>query len=92
MAKAIITMKIMPEDPGQDLDRITKEAEEKIKSYAGDTEHKVERQPIAFGLIAVIIKFVVDEAKGGTEDVEKEITSVEGVNSVEVIDVRRIIG
>ncbi|MBN1792643.1 elongation factor 1-beta [Candidatus Woesearchaeota archaeon] len=92
MAKAIVTLKIMPEDPGQDLDRITKDAEEKIVGFAGDTEHKVEREPIAFGLVAVMIKFVVDESKGGTDSLEEEINTIEGVNSVEVTDVRRIIG
>jgi elongation factor 1-beta len=92
MAKVIVTFKIMPENPDQDLDRITKEAEKKIISFAGDTEHKVEQEPIAFGLIAIKILFVLDEAKGGTEQLEEEITKIDGVQSVEVIDVRRIIG
>ena len=92
MAKVIVTFKIMPVDPEQDLDRITREAEAKITGFAGDTDHKVIREPIAFGLVAVKVMFVLDEAKGGTEALEEEITGIQGVNSVEVIDVRRIIG
>ena len=36
--------------------------------------------------------FVVDEARGGTDDLEKEVSELEGVNSIEVTDVRRAIG
>ena len=92
MAKVIVTFKIMPQSPDVDLARVTKEAEAKITGFAGDTEHKVMQEPIAFGLVAVKILFVVDEAKGGTEGLERDIEGIEGVNSVEVVDVRRIIG
>jgi translation elongation factor EF-1beta len=34
----------------------------------------------------------LDEKKGDTEPVEKKISEIEGVQSVECIDVRRIIG
>jgi len=34
----------------------------------------------------------MDEQKGSTDPLEKEIQAIEGVNSVEVIDVRRAIG
>jgi len=36
--------------------------------------------------------FVMDEAKGSTDDLEKKISEIDGVNSVEVVDVRRTIG
>jgi translation elongation factor aEF-1 beta len=49
-------------------------------------------QPVAFGLKSVNITFLMDEKKGGTDDLEAQITSVEGVNSVECTDVRRIVG
>ena len=52
----------------------------------------------AFGIFfntwlnALKIIFVSDEAKGGTEELEKDIETIDGVNSVEVIDVRRALG
>lgn len=85
-------MKIMPESPDTDLERIAAQAYEKIKSFAGAGETKQESEPIAFGLKALKITFVMDEDKGSTETLEKEIASIKGVNSVEVIDVRRAIG
>lgn len=92
MANAIITLKIMPESPEEDLARIEAEAKEKIAAFAGEGETKTEIEPIAFGLKAVKIMFVTDEKKGGTDSLEAEIQTIRGVNSVEVIDVRRAIG
>ena len=92
MAKAIITIKIMPKSPDVDLEKIGLIAEEKIVSFAGEGERKKEVEPIAFGLKALKITFVTDESKGGVEPLEKDIETIKGVNSVEVIDVRRAIG
>ena len=64
----------------------------KIKSFAGTDDYKVSVEPIAFGLKAVKIMFVMDEDKGSTDDLEADIETIDGVNSVEVTDVRRAIG
>jgi elongation factor 1-beta len=92
MAFAIVTLKIMPESLGTDLDKIAKLAEQKIIAYAGDDDRKKEIEPIAFGLKALKLTFVMDEKKGSPEPLEKEIEKIKGVNSVEIIDVRRAIG
>ena len=92
MAQAIITLKIMPETPDIDLDKIEEEAIKEIKGFAGDTEIKKEIEPIAFGLKAVKITFVMDESKGSTEALEENIRNINGVKSAEVVDVRRAIG
>ena len=92
MAKAIVTLKIMPESPDTDLDKIEVQVLEKVKGFAGEGETKKEIEPVAFGLKALKIIFVMDEQKGSTEPLEKEIQKLEGVNSVEVIDVRRAVG
>ncbi|MFH0869927.1 MAG: elongation factor 1-beta [archaeon] len=92
MANVIITLKIMPESPDVDLDRLEAEAKRKIADFAGEGETRTEVEPIAFGLKAVKIIFVTDDKKGGTDALEAEISKIEGVNSVEVIDVRRAVG
>jgi elongation factor 1-beta len=92
MANAIITLKIMPESPEEDLDFIEAEAKKRIAVFAGEGETKTEIEPIAFGLKAVKIIFVADEKKGGTDLLEAEISTIKGVNSVELVDVRRAIG
>lgn len=91
MANVVVTMKIMPEDPSTDLKKIENEASEKIKNFGGNVG-KVEVIPIAFGLQSVNIIFIMDENKGSTDELENQISSLEGVNSAEVSDVRRTIG
>lgn len=92
MAKVIVTLKIMPKSPSIDLDKVAVEAEKKIIAYAGDGDRKKEIEPVAFGIKALKMIFVMDEAKGSPEPLEKDIAKIKGVNSVEVIDVRRAIG
>ena len=92
MANSVITIKVMPNSPEVNLDELQVKVKEAIVNYAGEGETKDEVEPVAFGLKALKIIFVVDEAKGGTDNLEKEISEIEGVNSIEVIDVRRALG
>jgi elongation factor 1-beta len=92
MANVIITLKIMPESPEIDLSKIEEDAKSKINAFAGEGDMKSEQEPVAFGLKALKILFVMDESKGSTEELEKQVAEIEGVNSVEVVDVRRAIG
>jgi len=92
MANSIVTLKIMPESPSIDLGKIESEVKKAIVKYAGEGETRTSIEPIAFGLKALKIIFVVDEKKGGTDNLEKNISKIKGVNSVEVVDVRRAIG
>ena len=92
MANSIVTLKIMPESPSIDLGKIESEVKKAIVKYDGEGETRTSIEPIAFGLKALKIIFVVDEKKGGTDNLEKNISKIKGVNSVEVVDVRRAIG
>ena len=92
MGTAVVTLRIMPEDPDIDLKKIEEEALKIISAYSDDRPKKVDVQPVAFGLKSINITFLMDEKKGDTEPVEKLLNEIEGVNSVECTDVRRIIG
>jgi len=92
MANIVATIKLMPEDTEVNLDEMKKEAEKIINKYAGDGEIRSEKEPVAFGLVALKLTFVVDEKKGGLDPLEDLLRNMEGVNSVEVVDVRRAIG
>ena len=91
MAKVIVTLKIMPESPDIKLDKIQEQAKRIIADFGGDVG-KVEEKPIAFGLKALYIIFIMDESKGSTETLEDSVSEIEGVKSVEVTDVRRAVG
>lgn len=92
MANAVVTIKVMPDSPEVNLEELEAKVNEKITAFAGEGDTKVSIEPVAFGLKSINIIFVMDESKGSTEPLEKEIESIEGVNSIEVTDVRRAVG
>ncbi|MBW2976100.1 elongation factor 1-beta [Candidatus Woesearchaeota archaeon] len=92
MAQVVVTLKIMPESPEINLEKIESVAKAKIIDFSQSRELKTEQEPIAFGLKALKITFVMEESKGSTENLEEGIKTISGVNSVEVTDVRRAIG
>ena len=92
MANVVVTLRIMPQDTSVNLSDIESEAKKEIVEFCNSREFKTEIEPIAFGLKALIIFFVMEESKGSTEELEKKISHIEGVESVEVTDVRRAIG
>ncbi len=91
MADVVITLRIMPESPETDLKAIEEKAKVFIAEYGGGVG-KVNIEPIAFGLKALELIFVSNEDIGSTDKLEQNVSSIEGVNSVEVTDVRRAIG
>jgi translation elongation factor aEF-1 beta len=92
MAYAIVTVKIMPESPDSDISNIEKEALAIVRSSNDNKETKVAIEPIAFGLNAVNITFVIDEKKGSPDPIAETIAKLPNVLSAEITDVRRAIG
>jgi len=92
MANVVVTLKIMPQSPEVNLDVLEKKAREEIVKFCNSQEFKTQIQPIAFGLKALLIYFVMDEKIGTTDRLEQAISQLEGVESVEVPDVRRAVG
>ena len=95
MATVIISLKIMPESPDVDMDALQKLVDVEIRKFGelnAEEEVRITVEPIAFGLKALIVLFAMDESKGSTEPLENALNTLEGVNSVEVTDVRRAIG
>ena len=92
MANVVVTLRIMPQNTGIDLDALESKAKKEIVEFCNSQEFKTSIEPIAFGLKALNILFVMDEAIGGTEALEQRISRLDGVESVEVTDVRRAVG
>ena len=86
----IFKIRIMPESPDINLEAMKRFIEKKIVNIGGKF-HGYEIQGIAFGLKALIITLLLSDEKG-SDDIEKMISSIEGVRSVQTIDMRRAIG
>jgi translation elongation factor aEF-1 beta len=90
MGKALVKIKIMPESPDTSLGTIEEEAKKIVKEIAG-TEAKTEKEPIAFGLNAVILQFIIDEAIP-LDGIEEKLRVIPTVSSIDIIDFRRAFG
>ncbi len=88
MARVVMTMKIMPDGVEIDLDDLLERIKRVIPE--GTDVGAIERQPVAFGLIAIRMNLIRDESLGGTDDLEEAISAVEGVAQVEVEMVSRM--
>lgn len=83
MAEVVVGLKVLPKTVEVDLDKL----EEKIKEAI--QPEKIEREPIAFGLVAFhVVKFIPD-AGGEMEKIEEKLKAIEEVGEVEVTGVSR---
>ena len=90
MADVIVKLRVMPTGPDVNLDELHKTCDKKVLAFGAKFINSVNQEPIAFGLKALVITFVIDEQKSDMEKLENEIKAIEGVNSAEVVDVRRV--
>ncbi len=90
MGATAVKIKIMPDSPSANLEQIEKAAEHLIVKENGKIA-KVEREPIAFGLNAILITFAWTE-DADRDKLEEELRKIQHVNSAEIIDFRRAFG
>lgn len=85
MAEVAVTLKLMPESADIDLDKLETMIKERVKV------HSISREPIAFGLNALKVITVVEDAAGGTEPLERELAGLPGVGNVQVVGLTRLL-
>ena len=88
MGEVLTTMKIMPDSPDVDLEGIKSAIESSMPE--GAKLHEMSEEPIAFGLVAVILQFITEDGEGGSEAVEEMVQAIEGVASFEITGVGRL--
>ncbi len=84
MGEVLIRYKVMPDGPETDLQKIA----ERFASYVPDHGRvsRYEIKPAFFGLKMLEWAVVLDDKKGGGEELEGKMTGTEGVQSLEVIE------
>ena len=83
MGDVYISYRVMPTSVDTDLDKI----QEDIKENVGGLVKKInafEIKPIAFGLKAIIVSFIVDDKEGGVDEIETALTNIPDVENIEV--------
>lgn len=84
MGEVGLQYRVLPEGLEVDL----KKVEEDIKKALpeGAKLRAAEQRPLAFGLKALHVLIVMDDKKGGADQVETAISGVTGVQSVEIVE------
>ena len=80
LGKVAVTLRLMPEGDIQLVE--LKEEIEKIAKI-----ERISEKPIAFGIKALEIVTLIDDSGGGTDKLEDDLANLDGVQSVEVIDI-----
>jgi elongation factor 1-beta len=83
MGQVAVVMKIMPEDMAR-FEQLKKDVVEALKPY------KVEEQPVAFGIKALSLTFVVEDGAGGSDLLEEKAGKIPNVSGVEIVSVDRL--
>ena len=88
MGKVAARMKVMPQSPEIDLDALQERLENSLPE--GAKISRVDRDDVAFGLVALLPTVIIPDDAGGSDAVEEAFSQVEGVESVKVDQVGRI--
>ncbi|MEK6910098.1 MAG: elongation factor 1-beta [Candidatus Aenigmatarchaeota archaeon] len=83
MSRVIVTFKVMPTGTDVDIDKLEKEIKASINP------ERVNREPIAFGLVALNVTTLVEDAGGQVDSVETKLKAINGVSEVEVTEITR---
>jgi elongation factor 1-beta len=74
--------RVMPESPEVDLGALVAEIKKKVPGL-----QDVKEEPIGFGLKALKIAVIVDDAAGVSDEVEEKLNAIKGVERAEIIEV-----
>ncbi|MCK5548436.1 MAG: elongation factor 1-beta [Thermoplasmata archaeon] len=84
MGRVAITFNIMPETPDVDLDSVSKSIRDCMPEGAELKGMVV--NPVAFGLNAIKILVIVGDKGGIADQVEKNLSELDGIQSVDVVE------
>ena len=88
MAKVLASIKVFPSEANIDLSALRSKIEHALPQ--GSKLQRVEEEPIAFGLVALIVHVEMPEnVEGIMDQVEEAIKSVELVSEIQVLKVIR---
>ncbi|HRZ85895.1 MAG TPA: hypothetical protein P5277_03880 [Candidatus Paceibacterota bacterium] len=90
MGSAAVKVKIMPDSPDANLSKIESDVSDLI-TESGGKNIQIIREPIAFGLNAIIITFAWIE-DSDRDKLEEDMAKLDNVASATIIDFRRAFG
>jgi elongation factor 1-beta len=86
-SRVVARIRILPSEADSSLDNIIIGLKNKIPKGMELRAHA--KEPIAFGLQAIIGDFLIDDEEGQIDKLEDSIKKTEGVGEIEIINVSR---
>ena len=83
MGQVAVEIKIMPEDMGK-FEQLKADVASQLKPY------KMVEQPVAFGIVAIMATFVIEDGVGGADLLEEKAGKIANVSNVEVVSMDRL--
>jgi translation elongation factor aEF-1 beta len=82
-ARVLVRLRVLPKDVGTNLDELELEIRRRVRP------DRLSRQPIAFGLTALVVTKLIPDARGELEMLESELRGIRGVGQIDVLEVSR---
>ncbi|ABS55011.1 translation elongation factor aEF-1 beta [Methanoregula boonei 6A8] len=82
MGSVVAILRVMPESPDIDLEKLKKALKDALPGIKD-----IQEEPIGFGLKALKLAAIVNDAGGETDALEGKLNAVPGVERAEIIEV-----
>ncbi len=82
MGSVAVILRVMPESPDVNLDELKRALKAKLPGI-----QEMREEPIGFGLTAIKLAAVINDAGGQTDALEQSLSAVPGVERAEIIEV-----
>ena len=86
MEKVAVILKIMPESPDVDMEKLQAEIREKVSCIQ---DMRVE--PIGFGLSAIKIAMIIEDEIGSGDKIESLFAGIAGIDRAEIESLNRML-
>jgi elongation factor 1-beta len=87
MARLVARIKVLPADSETDIDVLIHNLKNGIPKGMELKAHA--KEPIAFGLNALVGDFLLDDAEGEMDKLEESLKKIEGAGEIQVITISR---
>ncbi len=87
MARLVARIKILPAEAETDFDTLINNLKNSIPKGMELKAHA--KEPLAFGLNALVGDFLLDDSEGEMEKLEESIKKVDGAGEIQVITISR---
>lgn len=87
MARLVARIKILPADSDVNVDAVAQGLKGSVPAGMELRGHA--KEPLAFGLNALVADFLLDDSEGQMDKLEEAIRSVSGVGEIEVMTISR---